>query len=180
MDRSKGSTPVPDPTTLTTLQLDREIQSLTNLVDEKFNAVNERFTGRIAVVDTRFDSIKTQFLERDTRISDGTSAARESLEAAMSAAKEAVAEQNRSNSAAIAKAESATDRRIEQLEALLHQTTKGYDEKIGDLKDSLARIQTALLTRQAIGANTFSYTQLILGTILGVASVLAILFAKAH
>jgi len=173
--------PVPDPTRLTTEQLNREIAALReasergldavreiiatrldgndrairllqeaadrfpNWVDEKITALREIHDQRFkAITDTtaeKFISIEKQFSERDVRTEQAAGAVKIAVDAALQAQKEAAGEQNRSNTLAQTKSETATTKQIDQLSVLIQQTTKAFDDKIGDVKDRLTRIE---------------------------------------
>jgi len=63
------------------------------------------------------------------------------VDAALQAAKEAVGEQNKSSALAIAKSETSTTKQIDQLVAQIASQTKNFDDKIGDVKERLTRIE---------------------------------------
>jgi hypothetical protein len=162
--------PVPDPTKLTTEQLNREITSLrdatvaaqialreilTTRMDGNDRAiqllqahadklpewVNEKIAALTVVTHEKFSSIQTQFTERDVRTEQAAGAVKIAVDAALQAQKEAVGEQNKSSSTAISKSELATTKQIDQLSVLIQTMTKAFDDKIGDVKDRLVRIE---------------------------------------
>src|SRR5579859_5246367 len=121
--------PVPDPTVLTTQQLQREIGTSRELVEalasgmqrvfetrldamdkaiQLLQAETDRAPARIVQVvdhlrsvhDEKFRSIDKQFLERDTRTEQTSRDSKVAVDAALQAAKEAVGEQNKSNALA--------------------------------------------------------------------------------
>lgn len=162
-----ANTPVPDPTLLTTQQLERGIYALQRVIETRLDGMDkairllqdtaDKFPGRIdekilslaKVHEEKFRSIQVQFVERDTR---GDQTARDSkvaVDAALQAAKEAVGEQNRSSSLAIAKSETATLKQIDQQGLLIVTATKAIDDKIDDIKERLTRIEGV-----GIGAGT--------------------------
>lgn len=180
--------PIPDPSLLTTKQLQREVFGLRELletrlvgtdttsrlvreiietrldgmdkairllqdtadkfparIDEKITALKEVHQQKFeAMFDTnieKFSSIQTQFRERDVRAEQSSKDSKVAVDAALQAAKEAVGEQNKSSALAIAKSETATVKQIDQLATLIQSMTKGFDDKIGDVKDRLTRIE---------------------------------------
>jgi hypothetical protein len=163
-----GWKPVPDPTVLTTQQLQREVASLRELYDAKFgsydkainllqanadkapsiNVVEERVISLLKVTDERFRSISIQFAERDTRTEQTSRDSKVAVDAALQAAKEAVEKQNTSSALAIAKSETATAKQIDQLAVTFGEMTKAIDGKIDDIKDRLAAMD-----RASIGIN---------------------------
>jgi hypothetical protein len=173
--------PVPDPTKLTTEQLNREIAALREAVghgqlalreiletrmdgndraiellqaatdklpawiDQKIVALRDVHDQKfVSIVDStaeKFSSIQTQFTERDVRTEQAAGAVKIAVDAALQAQKEAVGEQNKSSSTAISKSEQATVKQIDQLSVLIQTMTKAFDDKIGDVKDRLTRIE---------------------------------------
>jgi|SRR6476660_4730807 len=180
--------PIPDPSLLTTKQLQREVFGLRELLEVKLSSaadavilirsiietrldgmdkairllqdtadkfparIDEKITGLRSVHDERFaafndattekfKSIETQFAERDVRTEQAAGAVKIAVDAALQAQKEAVGEQNKSSATAIAKSESATTKQIDQLSILIQSNTKAFDDKIGDVKDRLTRIE---------------------------------------
>src|SRR5580658_3724506 len=87
-------------------------------IDGQQRTMMERFH----TVEVMFAGIQTQFIERDTRVEQTAKGSKEALDAALQAAKEAVGEQNKSNSVAIAKSEAATNKQMDQLSANITQS----------------------------------------------------------
>lgn len=174
-------TPRPDPTRLTTEQLNRTeaalrefivqtqrslreiietrldgndqaielLQAAANTfpqrIDEKILALksvhDERFAAVTASTTEKFASIQTQFSERDVRTEQAAGAVKIAVDAALQAQKEAAGEQNRSNALAQSKSETAFTKQIDQMSLLLQTMTKAFDDKLGDVKDRLTRIE---------------------------------------
>ena len=168
---SRGSVPTPDPTVLTTEQLERAISGLRDLLrtemaghrqvletrlDDMDKAkdllrvaigkipeeVDKNVVNLRTLHDEKFRSIQTQFAERDVRTEQSAKDSKVAVDAALQAAKEAVGEQNKSSSLAIAKSETATTKQIDQLGVLITATTKTTDDKIDDLKGRLTTIES--------------------------------------
>ncbi len=160
----RGSTPVPDPTILTTQQLVASVVSLKEfiattreLLETRLDAMDtatrlnkeqmDRIPGMIDeklaqfkdLAMEKFHSIETQFKERDTRTEQSSKDSKVAVDAALQAAKEAVGEQNKSSALAIAKSETATNKQLDQIGTLINSTNKALDEKINDLKGRLDR-----------------------------------------
>jgi hypothetical protein len=104
------------------------------LMDEKLNQLR-------SLHQEKFDSIRIQFAERDTRTEQTAAGVKIALDAALQAAKEAVAEQNRSFALATGKSETATMKQIDALGLAIQTANKGLDDKIADMKDRLTRIE---------------------------------------
>lgn len=157
--------PVPDPTRLTTDQLDRAVDNILQLVDakrqvleEKLNALQAQFVEREARIDAISDHIAKAHevaLQdvRDAIVARATvqrheekfnaiqiqfSEQKETLDRSLASAKEAAERRYTSDNLATAKSEAAFTKQIDQLGYLTQQTTKATDDKIDDLK---ARIQ---------------------------------------
>lgn len=148
-----ASKPDPDPTVLTTEALLREVANLKELlvlsikpiaekvdrlqmeVDEIPDRIDEKVGSLENLHGERFKSIQTQFEERDKRADQTSRDSKTAVDAALQAAKEAVGEQNKSSSLAIAKSETATSKQIDQQGQLLETKTTALNSKIDDLKE---------------------------------------------
>jgi hypothetical protein len=115
-------------------RIDEKITALQSVHDEKFAAVN-------AAMAEKFNSIQTQFAERDVRTEQAAGAVKIAVDAALQAQKEAAGEQNRSNTLAQTKSETATTKQIDQIGTLIQNNTKSFDDKINDVKDRVNRIE---------------------------------------
>jgi hypothetical protein len=151
--------PRPDPSTLTTAQLIREIAALREILETKSEGKQELFDMRVVNVDEttkriillldripgliekevstlktlhdeKFRGVEKQFQERDTRVDEGAKANQIKVDAAFAAQKEAVGEQNKSYKEATAKSEEGVEKRIDQQVVLLAEMRKGLDDKI--------------------------------------------------
>jgi hypothetical protein len=87
----------------------------------------------------KFDSINGRFRERDAQLEQAAREGRISLDSALTAAKDAVSEHNKSNERAIEKAETATQKQIEAMLQLMTTSNRSLEERIGDLKTRLDR-----------------------------------------
>lgn len=204
-----GITPVPDPTTLTTQQLLREISATRDLLDIKTNGLKNIIETRLAASDKtidlirirideipngihaaiersqelrdeKFNSIATQFLERDTRAEQTSRDSKVAVDAALQAAKEAVGEQNKSNALAIAKSEATFTKQIDQIGVLVTSMSKGIDDKIDDIKSRIQMIEGGKKGMSDLFGIIFG----IIGIIVGIGGVvIAAIFGitgKAH
>ena len=111
---------------------ERLVQTLREVHDEKFKSVDRQMVDKDV-------SIATRFQERDTRSEREARDNKIAVDAAFAAAKEAVAEQNKSSALAISKSEAATTKQIDQLVVLIQTTNKASDDKIDDIKTRLDR-----------------------------------------
>jgi hypothetical protein len=158
--------PDPDPTFLTTAALLREVANAKELVFTKIVclekelgdlhanvhqiptqraidiAASEKLVdSKFANIEEKFNGVRTQFQERDTRVDQTARASKEALDAALQAAKEAVGKQNDSFVTSIAKSEAATAKQIDQLVLLQNASAASTNDKIEDLKTRLSAFE---------------------------------------
>lgn len=168
MPNTPSATPVADtkatsdPSALTTQSVLRENFWLRELLETRINAMDEavrllqQFAARTPttmdvqhqtaalreVVMEKFEGIKTQVLERDAQTEKASRDVKSAVDAAFAAAKEAVGEQNKSNTLSIAKSEDGFTKQIDGLAEVIKTTTKGVDDKIADIKDRITVIES--------------------------------------
>jgi len=154
--RVRSLTPRPDPTLLTTRQLLRELGNLKELIYSHTaglaSSIEQRFVGMdkalillqakvdrspsieevVAKFTEKLIGVNTQFVERDVRTENTTREQKIAIDAAFSAQKEAVSEQNKSAAAAITKSETATGEKIQALGLLIDQGLKSTNAKLDD------------------------------------------------
>ena len=190
MTETNGSrralSPIPDPTVLTTQQLQREIMALREILearlagndkiatllqvqlDQKAASVNTEVNHLRREHEEKFRSIATQFLERDIRTEQTARDSKVAVDAALQAQKEAAGAQNESNAASISKSEAAFTKQIDQIGVIINTTTKGTDEKIEDIKTRITQIEG----RSAGHGETWGYVIGAIGVMIGLASVI--------
>ena len=203
-----GMTPIPDPTLLTTIQLNREITAVREILEATLRGnlavVQSRMEGmdkalqllqvisdRIPVqIDEKifrlkelhqekFESIQVQFSERDVRTEQTARDVKIAVDAALQAAKEAVAEQNRSFALATAKSEASTAKQIDAQGLAIQTAFKSLDDKIGDMKDRLTRIEGVSLgsadartVQTSRNTSVIGIVGLVVGALIGVAGII--------
>lgn len=123
--------PIPDPTALTTALVDRALKSERELVNAKLDGLKD-------LHEQKFAAVQLQFSERDTRSEQTARDSKLTVDTAFDAAKEAVAEQNKSSAEAIKKSEAATEKQIDRILDLINTNERNATEKITDLKERLA------------------------------------------
>jgi len=151
--------PIPDPTTLTTAALLREIASLKEIIFTRLDAMDKAmivFSDAITRSPTdvdkqishlkelheeKFESIVKQFSERDARMDREAASNKTSLDAALQAAEKAVNKQNETFALSINKSENATNKQMEQQATLIHTSNGALESKISDLKDRVTIIE---------------------------------------
>src|SRR6185437_2212374 len=159
LHRGGGSRPIPDPTILTTQQLQQAIAALKELfstrldgIDKATELLHEDVTRVPTETDKaiahlkelhqeKFESIVKQFSERDARMDREAASNKTSLDAALQAAEKAVNKQNETFALSIAKSEAATNKQIDQQAALIHTSNGALESKISDLKDRVTIIE---------------------------------------
>lgn len=134
------STPIPDPTKLTTEAVDRLKEQLTTQFNLRIDALEKEIARlqkelesrpQAALVDEKFRGVNEQFAGRDV-----------ALAAALLAQKTSVADQNNSNLIAADKAEKSFIEQIRGIQSLLSQQDKAATDKIDDLKLRLQAIDS--------------------------------------
>ena len=138
-------------------QLYRELIGLREILETRLDAIDKAttiFQDNLTRMPTEVDKqiahlkelheqkflgIQTQFSERDTRVEETARSTKIAVDAALSAAKEAVVAQNLASAAAIAKSETATSKQIDGIQILIASNNKAQDEKIDDIKGRLDR-----------------------------------------
>ena len=154
VDSNSNRYPVPDPTVLTTQQLHRELLALREILEARLNGMDKALSLLQAAVDRspsipeifaqfteKFNSVETQFSERDIRTEQTSRDSKVAVDAALQAAKEAVSEQNKSSAIAIAKSEASTTKQMDQIGLIIQTMTTAFNDKVNDIKDRLTLIQ---------------------------------------
>ena len=136
-------------------QLSEQSEKLKELWAATLAATEERIKKLDDVSKEQFARIAIQFDERDKRTEQLSQAQKEAanalslasataIAAALQAQKEAAGAQNDSNAASITKSEAAFTKQIDQMAVLVQQIQKGNDDKVSDLKSSIASIASRL------------------------------------
>jgi len=208
------SRPNPDPTVLTTEQLERmkdivfrEILASREIVESKLIGIRTVFETRLEGMDKainlvqlqtdvfpakvqvevghlqklhqeKFDSIATQFRERDTRTEQTSRDGKMAVDAALQAAKEAVGEQNKSNALAIAKSEATFTKQIDQIGVLVSSMGKGFDDKVDDIKGRLTAIESQKKGAGDVWAIWFAATGFAIGIGGVLVTAISFIFSK--
>jgi phosphate uptake regulator len=154
---TKGSVPVPDPTTLTTAQLLRELGSLRELIGARLDAADEATRLRSesfkqipqdvqaeiahlrALADEKFASVFRMFEERDVRTALSSAAADQALNAALQAAKELVTAQGEASAAAAVKSETSFTKQIDQIGTIIQTLEKAMGDRLTEIKERIDR-----------------------------------------
>jgi cation transport regulator ChaB len=144
----------------------------------------DRQVGHVREVHAeKFSSIANQFSERDHRSERESRDNKVAVDAAFAAQKEAAAEQNKSNTLAIMKSETATTEAINKLEQLVQAALKGLEGKIGDMTDRINRVDNAIvgLAQQRAGATGNQATiYMVVSAVVGIAAVVISIIVATH
>lgn len=152
--------------------MDEATRVLDKTVTRTPTAIQEQVGHLRGLTEERFNSIATQFKERDERQQKESQSNKVAIDAALTAQKEAVAEQDKGNQKAISKAEFATADTIAKLTQLFDTNHKALTDKVDDLKDRITGMENrtvgAQLTRGAFYAGLAA-----LGTVLAIIGAVA-------
>lgn len=224
--RNGGSRPVPDPTVLTTELIDRAIKAerewakgQLEIRDQRLEGIDEATKllrtsadmlpdGIHAAVDQlkelhneRFDSIQTQFKERDTRSEREARDNKLSVDAAFAAQEKLGVAQNKSNAEARDKSEILFTDSIEKSSELFKTTTDAISNNLSDVKDrvglleqtssqsisalearltlriaDVGKVADAQVSKKEGGTDQRQIIQWVLGTVLGLITIGSIIF----
>jgi hypothetical protein len=149
-------------------EIDTHIKQLRDLILEKFETVQERFT-----------SIQTQFKERDIRVEQTAKDTKVAVDAALQAAEKAVGKQTEAFGLSIAKSETVTSEKISQQGLLISTMTSGLSSQIIDVKERLTRMESeakgqadAVNNRQASTSSNVGIVGLIIVGVIGIAGII--------
>ena len=126
----------------------------------------------------KFDSIATQFQERDTRTEQTSRDSKVAVDAALQAAKEAVGEQNKSNALAIAKSEATFTKQIDQIGVLVTSMGRGFDDKVDDIKGRLTAMESQKKGAGDVWAIWFAATGFAIGIGGVLVTAISFIFSK--
>lgn len=136
--REAGQAPNPpptiDPTTLTTQALTREIAGVRELIENKISSLD-------AVTNKEFEKVETQFQLIERQRVEQKSDTEKAVQAALSAAKEAVKEQTTASEKSISKSETATNELLKQLSSTFTTAIDSLRREIGEVKDRITAIE---------------------------------------
>jgi hypothetical protein len=166
---SGGSTPIPDPTVLTTEALHREIAAVRELVFERIARNAEVAIEKLGSVETQFELIERQRVEQKKDTKDA-------VDAALAAAKEAVKEQTTASERAIAKSEAATAEQLKQLSTTFTTAIYGTTTNHDDLKERVGKIESI---RQG-GKEAVAALYALAGFVVALVIIGGFLLASAH
>lgn len=200
----RGSTPVPDPTVLTTQQLLREVAMAREILEAKLDGGMSVIEARLTennraivllqkatdmvpshirdAVGTlkdlhaeKFASIATQFIERDKRTEQLSIADKTAIAAALQAQKEAAGATAESTSIGLNKMENNFSKLIETLQIAIAQGFRNSDEKINDVKSRLDRGEGGLKGAKDNQGTLIAIGGMVVTSIIAVVAVVSLL-----
>jgi hypothetical protein len=148
------------------------------------------------LAEEKFQGIKDSIQQRDVRLGQAEQAAKDAVTtaftgsekavaAALQAAKEAVGAQSESFDRATTKAEAATTKLLDALNVQISTSAAGLDGKIGDVKDSMNKLDVRLsnvesrgfFVKEAQGQNNWNVSAVIsvLGVLVALISLIVVL-----
>lgn len=157
--------PRPDPSSLTTAQLLRELAWLRETTQGKIEVgeldrewLKQELTKVPAMIEMQishlealqnkeFASIQLQFSERDVRVEQTARDTKVAVDAALMAAEKAVGKQTESFSLSIDKSERATVKLLDQQGELIRTSTEGLKENINDIKERITRLESTAVAQ---------------------------------
>jgi hypothetical protein len=104
--------------------------------------VQHEVTSLRGVLLEKISGIKTQLADRDVQTEKASRDVKSAVDAAFAAAKEAVAEQNKSNALAIAKSEAGFTKQLDMLGEANKTNMRSVDDKINDMKERVTIIES--------------------------------------
>lgn len=149
--------PDPDPTVMTTEQLDRSIGCVREILETRLNGMDtaiellqstsDKFPARIDekilalkdVHDEKFRSIQKQFDERDVRTDTSRVSDKTAVDAALAAQEKSFSKQGETFSDATLKSEQQFTKQMDQIRELHQTEIRGLQAQFYDLKDRFNR-----------------------------------------
>lgn len=130
----------------------KAVSGLKELHHERFKTIDVEFLSYEKLFSERFRGVEKQFNERDVRVEQTAKDTKVAVDAALQAAEKAVGKQNESFAASISKSEAATTKQIDQQAVIITATTKALDDKVGDNKERISRLENLIAGR--VGTET--------------------------
>jgi hypothetical protein len=121
--------------------MDKALTLLQAIADRQPDEVDRKIGELQKLHEEKFESVATQFKERDVRTESTQRDSKVAVDAALKAQQEAFAEQNKSSALAIAKSETSTSKQLDLLAGTISSNDKATDGKIADVKERLTRIE---------------------------------------
>lgn len=156
----RGSTPVPDPTILTTEALNREISNVRELLKQDIESLGALVEEKFRSVDKQFELIENQRVEQKT----DTKAA---VVDALAAAKEIVREQSAN-----------FKEQLTQITLTFSTALAGLTKQVDDMKERVAKIEAIKIGGNEAKGSVYAIAGFVLTLILIVTAIGAFAVAK--
>lgn len=154
---------------LTAEQLTREINALRELMEAQLSGIHK-------LMDAKFDSVAHQFAVIEQRRIEQKEDNKLTVNAALQAQKDSVAQQTLASERAIAKSEGATTKQLDQQTISFTTAIDGVHGSIADIKDRVAKIEATRLGETTQRGDTragVSLAMLSAGVILSVCALIS-------
>lgn len=183
------TTPTPDPTSLTTDALNREIAQAKEVVATRFEGIERALADQkeflFATINERGKCVQVQFADRDIRVEQTARDSKAALDAALAAAKEAGQKQAAFFAESVLKSENATQKQIDLIGQTMQGASLGLNDKIDSLKERITRLEgedkgerAAVVTQQTSNMSLVSVIGLIIGSLIGIGGLIAALVGR--
>ncbi len=175
--------PHPDPTTLTTQALQREIKALDDMVGMQVQNIKELFESKIAAIHAKIDlhreevaQVASHYDALTKRLLEVRDEKFHSIDIQIQSMKDAAHLQHSTNMTLTSKSEASFSKTIDQLQTLLVSVRHGTDAKIDDLRARIDRSEGA----EKGSANLWTLLISVGGVIISLVTLLVLLLTHIH
>ena len=181
----------PDPTTLTTAALAREVQALKDLLMLRFgelervcldgdSATKSEIVLRQKAINAKFDAVAREMQLVEHQRVEQKQDAMDSLAAALAAAKEAVKEQTTASALSINKSENATNEQLKQLTVTFATAIEGVNRTIVDLKERVGKNENVQAAVGGVGEGREKTQVSFINVIMALIAAASLIILFAH
>lgn len=128
--------PPPDPSHLTTAQIQREVSVLRELIDSRQLGTDSLNGQRFEAIEKRWLFVNEMRIEQKRDMKDA-------LDAALAAAKEAVTQQNAAFGLATSKSETAMSEQMKQINVTLGTAIESVTQRLNEVKEQVSGMESA-------------------------------------
>jgi len=159
----------------------REVSALREVVEQRIQGTQELLESNIGgtadVTDEKFDSIETQLALIERQRVEQKKDTKDAVDAALAAAKEAVAEQTTSSDRAIAKSETSFIESVRQLGEKFDTAFDGQRRETDDLKERMTKLESVRTGGQEAKSAITATTALVFAGLAGAVGLVGIIVA---
>lgn len=159
----RGGNPVVDPTKNVLDVVEAAVKRIDDLRGANIEIVMARLEGSQKVIDSEFDAVRREFSLIESRRVEQKTDTKVAVDAALSAAKDAVKEQAAASEKAILKSETAAAEQSRQNAQTFTAALKGVTDGFNDLKDRVGKLETRRETIDEKGRDTRSSVGMVVG-----------------